>query len=246
MTNGKPPHGGAGCLLSVLLAAMLLTILGLILAALNGCTPEGDPMQPTERPAPVVIAPAAPVSMSVRLVIMFHDDGTGNQRWDGAWDEVVLSEAERLTGNTVRFDLTLLWWTNDDELYAMNQGELLAIDNHPPPWQWRMPGFLTILISNPDTPDSAGVSSMSGGGIAPWFVMRSRPGDTPEDTARILLHELGHQIGYEHIPNPFLGYEDTADTYFLTDSGRLMLRTWAEHLQAESEPLPPRDSLNTD
>jgi hypothetical protein len=209
---------------------MLLVVLWLILAALSGCTNEGDAtMQPSESISIPTAHDTRQAPLPLRLVILCHSDGDGNPRWGSNWAWRVLDAVRTLTGDAID-PLLSIRWEGDDTAYALEQWPLLQIENHPPPWRWRRVGELTVIISNPDTTDSAGVSVVGPGAEAPWFVMRSRAGDAPEDTARILLHEAGHVLGYEHIANPFLGYEDTADTYYLTDAGRARLREWANAL----------------
>jgi hypothetical protein len=60
--------------------------------------------------------------------------------------------------------------------------------------------------------------------------MRARPGDTPEETAQILLHELGHCMALAHEPNPFYHDGLTTDNYWREDAGRQLLNMYVHDI----------------
>lgn len=162
--------------------------------------------------------------VQVNVTIVTRTSGAGNDLWSDAYIDRLLAEATRLVHGVVVFSRGHTRIEADDSVYAMNQGQLLQhYGQHP------VPHAINVIISRPDTEDSAGRSR-------PWyaheplFVMRARSGDTITDTALIYLHELGHNLGLAHESNPF--YQDglTTDNYWMEDAGRQLLSIYVDDI----------------
>jgi hypothetical protein len=155
--------------------------------------------------------------LPVHVTVITRSSGAGNDLWTEAHIRQVLGEATRLVEGVVSFQLTYSRIEADDSAYVLNQGQLLQrYGQHP------TPRVLTVIISRPDTEDSAG-RARTLYAHKPLVIMRARPGDTPEETAKILLHEYFHTLGLGHEPNPFYGDGLTTDNAHESDAGRQLM-----------------------
>ncbi len=211
----------AGMLLSAILGIVAWLALISLLWALVGCGGQGGDATLTHQEV-FMETTEAPQSLSfpVAFTIVERTDGSGNAMWTRQYARALLAEASRLVDYAVTFELVDVHTVENDYEYRQTQLELLSMyTGHG------APGMVNVIISRPDTEDSAG-RSRPWRAHTPLFVMRARPGDTITDTALIFLHELGHNLGLAHESNPFYGDGLTTDNYHMEDTGRQLLRIY--------------------
>ncbi|PTL82692.1 discoidin domain-containing protein [Vitiosangium sp. GDMCC 1.1324] len=132
----------------------------------------------------------------VDLKVLTTSSG-GNEFWSEAHARNVLAEATKLMQGEVAFSLATYTRVVDDARYNGNSQYdiLLAYGNTT------QSGRMTVYVSSPNTYDSAGVA-WQGAQFAPYFVMRSRQNNGSasdlDETARIFLHEFGHNLNFSH------------------------------------------------
>jgi hypothetical protein len=153
----------------------------------------------------------------VAVTIVTRGDGTGNEMWTPYFLDELLTEASGLVDNIVTLSLEDYRTDASDFRYSRTQRELLDLYGPHP-----RPGMLSIIISRPDTEDSAG-RTRPWQAVTPLIIMRARPGGGLTDTALILTHELGHTFGLAHEPIPFDEGGLTTDNWHTRPEGRLML-----------------------
>lgn len=181
--------------------------------------PQADACQPCP-------ALSAAPSLPVQVLVLTREDGTGNPLWTRGYVEELLDTASAQLGHAVTFSLATYTTVPESYLYALPQGALLSYALTA-----SLPGHLTIVVSRPDTEDTAGhtLQATRPGRRIPYLVMRSRAADWQgiDDTARILLHELGHNAGLFHRPESFLddGGLHTDNTWTRED-GLVFLATY--------------------
>ena len=204
-----------------------------LVALATGCGEQaGDVDEQMDAPAAPRGEDDGPPVVDVRVLVVHRADGTGNTLWTPLFVGELLRAAQRAVGGQARFELLGYEMQLDDTLYALPQLQLLY--RALPTLQAR--GLLTVVISGAETQDSAGVSAI-GYDPAPLVVMRSRDtvwgAETARETAEILLHEIGHQMGLRHTAQPLIGLPWTTDSYWGTPEGRAYLATWAAALAQE-------------
>lgn len=164
-------------------------------------------------------APQALPALPVDALILTDAQGHGNALWEpqGGFLAMVLAAAEQALAGTVHFTLESVATTSDPEGYRMEQWEVLRRYRH-----LRVPGRLLLVVSGPDTQDTAGFSYTIRSD-APYVVLRAREQSLAAvaDTAAILLHELGHCQGYTHDSVPL-----HTDNYWSREDGRAAMVDW--------------------
>lgn len=194
----------------------------------SGSSGGSSPALPTPASSQALTV-AAPL-LAVHLTVVTRSDGSGNPLWTPAYAQRVLDAATALTKGAIIFEVASLVPLAEDGTYALNQAPLLALVR-----PLRRPGVLTVVLSRPDTTDSAGLSTIQRT-IEPLIVMRAREDETtdPETVARILLHEVGHQMNLQHVALPSLGVPWDADTWYTVDEGQAFGATWAQEVGANA------------
>lgn len=202
-----------------------LTCLALITACVLACTAE--PPQEASTAGNLLAGPSVPVDVWV----VRRSDGTGNPLWNELYIENLLWQASVQTNFTVHFWLQNLTLYDDTATYTLNQLPLLSFLR-----DLRIPRVITVVISNPETTDSAG-SSFAEYTARPYFVMRSRLPDESGliPTALIFLHELGHNMNLQHTPQVWLDLPFSTDDYWQRDDGRQYLRHYSRFLLTGSK-----------
>lgn len=178
----------------------------------------------------------------LNLYISTNDAGAGNDSWrQSDYLYSLLEKIKSIVGNVAGFKLTLQQQIRSSFYYDNHdQYPLLANYNY-----LRGFGRVTAIVSGFNTPLTAGLSWL-GRTDQPIFVMRSRynypyfnTGNTInyksetalDNTAKIFLHELGHNMGLNHCNAVATGALCT-DNYWLTDSGRQFLLSYLNSLGA--------------
>lgn len=196
-------------------------ILGSLIAALSStCTVE--PPQEAQTAGNTLGSTTIPVDVWV----MTRNDGTGNELWDYQYTQNMLWHASAQVDFTVSFWLRSFDYDSNTDDYDLNQGPLLSYLR-----SLRTPSVITVVISNPNTTDSAGVSFVQYSN-QPFLVMRSRFQDWSglDPTSHIFLHELGHNMNLQHWPQDRLGLPFHADDYWQRQDGRQYLLQYARSL----------------
>lgn len=181
-------------------------------------------------------------ALLVDLKVLTTSNG-GNEFWTEAHARNVLAEVTKLMKGEVAFSLATYERVVNDGLYNGNsQADILNAYGGT-----TQQGRVTVYISSPNTWDSAGFAWVAPQ-FAPYFVMRSRQNDaSPNDmdeTARIFLHEFGHNLGYTH-EGSTVQYPFNADWYWnvaaarqvvvkLADFSRLHLMGTSPNVKADS------------
>ena len=145
-------------------------------------------------------------SVYVDVYVITKVDGTGNEWWSHGSITDMLDKVSSISG--VSFTVGTITEYASDQYYVMNQKELLYN------WTFRIVGRVTVVVSNPDTVDSAGRAFVNHT-QSPLIIMRERfeNGVSLNHAPLIFLHELGHNIGLTHESLPF-----NTDTYYTDDS----------------------------
>lgn len=206
-----------GCLLGIIAGTLLwIAFLGVI-AFMMGCGASGG--EQMDHGQLVAEERTGQPEVAVIFDIVHREDGTGNEDWTDDYIQQLLAEAQRLAGGAVTFTLSHAAHNLMEGWWHFSQGQLLQAYEHN---RYASRHVINVIISPPDTEDSAGVSRPYYA-HTPLFVMRARLGGTLTETARIFLHELGHNMGLAHKSTPF--YQDglTTDNYWLHDAGRQLL-----------------------
>lgn len=196
------------------------------LAWLFGCSGGPGP-RPAPQP-PVVMTPcplAAPgVDVPISFLVVTNSDGGGNPLWIPDYLTQLLTSASAIVTRPGFFVLDRHQAYNSDILFPLEQAPLT---------QALCPGMpmdqFTVLISQPHTTVSAGETPTTSGTVQkPCLAMRSRSEvNTPEAivaTAYILVHELGHVLGYGEAPGGETGIH--ADNWWLHAEGQARLTAW--------------------
>ena len=156
--------------------------------------------------------------LPVDVLILTDAQGHGNALWasQSGFLALVLATAEQTLAGTVRLALESVATTSDPEGYRMEQWEVLRRYRH-----LRVPGRLLLVVSGPDTQETAGFSYTIRS-TTPYVVLRAREQSLAAvaDTAAILVHELGHNLGLTHDGVVH------ADNYHALPAGREALRAW--------------------
>lgn len=167
-------------------------------------------------PADAAIPSRGDPALQVDLHVTARDDGTGNEQWSEVFARRVLERASSMAHGDIRFALGSHQRKVDQALYdSKKQSPLLA-------WAsaHAAPGRFTVVISNPRTVGTDGLARTGSGtrDFKPHIVMRSRKQNASEadvyECAAILLHELGHTVGFSHqgaaaqMPYPCDGWWD--------------------------------------
>jgi hypothetical protein len=158
-------------------------------------------------------------TLTVHTTVLYASDGGGNPLWEPEWIDAMLATATTLVQHAVTFrQAPLSMGLAEDATYALNQTQLLARFLRS-----RAPRRLTLVISRPNTEDTAGLA-LQGPQLRPIIVMRAR-GDalTLDAIARIFLHEVAHCAGV---------LESDAETIQDTEIGRALLRAWVTSVNA--------------
>lgn len=196
----------------------LAALLALPLAACSGPGASEQPLPRMSAPEARQEAPQAIPVLPVDVLILTDARGHGNTLWEpqSGFLPLVISGAEQALAGTVHFTLESVATTSDPEGYRMEQWEVLRRYRH-----LRVPGRLLFVVSGPDTQDTAGFSYTIRSD-APYVVIRARVQSLAavDDTAAILVHELGHNLGLTHDGALH------ADNYHALPAGREALRTW--------------------
>lgn len=193
----------------------MVVVITLLLSLIMGCAPQHEQRDPVNTPQTVG---KGILSLPVDVLILTDAQGHGNALWEpqSGFLPLVLSGAEQVLAGTVRFALESVATTSDPEGYRMEQWEVLRRYRH-----LRVSGRLLLVVSGPDTQETAGFSYTIRSD-APYMVLRAREQSLAAvaDTAAILVHELGHNLGLAH--------EGVlhADNYHQLPAGREALRTW--------------------
>jgi hypothetical protein len=188
-----------------------MALVCLLWLLVGGCSAnEEDAMTTNARTFPVTVT------------VVQRTDGGGNDGWTYPYIDALLAEATALVGGAVTFEGAFVHTVVEDDQYTLSQRALLALyTGHT------TPHMINIVISRPNTEDSAGRSNALYA-HTPLLVMRARPGDTVRETALILVHELGHNMGLAHENNP-LWYEGlTTDNWHEQEAGRKLLRVYRD------------------
>lgn len=167
-----------------------------------------------------------PKALLVDVKVLTSSTG-GNELWSEAYTRKVISEATRLLEGDMVFTLASYERIVNDALYNGNtQGDVLGSYVST-----RRDGRVTVYISNPNTWDSAGLA-YQGTTLAPYLVMRSRQNDGSasdfEETARIFLHELGHNMGFTHGDIERVQYPFSTDWYWQVPAARQVVAKLAD------------------
>lgn len=142
------------------------------------------------------------------MYVITDNAGRGNDKWlmKEYTDKVIAEVNNYFSSDVVRFKITRKIQVKDTERYHWNQKKLL--DKYDSKDQR---GLLTVVISS-ETYDGRS-SGITHGRLdsEPFFVMRSRYNsldrtaddyfDSPiahRKTARLFIHELGHEMGLDH------------------------------------------------
>lgn len=206
----------------------------LLMAALGLAGCGGEPITSDKSAKATVMSPSVTDHrVMVDVFILTRADGSGNPLWTRGYVEELLDTASAMVGETASFQLASYTLVPEPHLYAGLQSDVLPFARAE-----RQRGRLTLVISRPDTADYAGLTDQAGpqGRPDPYLVMRSRHMDWSgiNATAAILLHEIGHNLGLYHKPEPFLdsGAPHTDDWYTRTD-GLRHLATYLEIIKNE-------------
>ncbi|WP_041577903.1 zinc-dependent metalloprotease family protein [Bdellovibrio bacteriovorus] len=139
------------------------------------------------------------------MVVTFDDAGNGNTAWKKFfYSREVLARAAKVLGNIVGFDLKSRSTIRSTSLYK-DKSQLPHLKRA----QSGSGGSkIQTVVSGPGTTSSSGLSWV-GKNYRPHFAMRSRYNDWSstakyatasayDNTAKIYLHELGHNMGLDH------------------------------------------------
>lgn len=193
----------------------------LVLACvITGCSGPGGHEAPSQRThAPEAAQGALPV-LPVDVLILTGAPAQDNALWEpqGAFLPLVLAHAAQALAGAAHLTLESVATFADPEGYTMEQWAVLRRYRH-----LRVPGRLLVVVSGPETRESAGFSYTLRTD-APYLVLRARWQDRTAalDTAHILLHELGHNLGLTHEGALH------ADNYSQLPEGLTALRVWLE------------------
>ena len=186
-----------------------------------------DPSQEAETQSDALSNTAIPVDVWV----VKRSDGTGNELWDYPYTQSMLWHASSNVDFTVHFWLRHFnyYYSTDD--YDRNQGPLLSHLR-----SLRTAGVITVVISNPETTDNAGIAFVQYSD-RPFFVMRSRIQDWSglDPTSHIFLHELGHNLNLQHGSQDGLGIPFHTDDYWQRQDGRQYLLQYASFLMPPAQ-----------
>ena len=198
-----------------LIFALTLSLLSL------GCGGQGSGRGGSSAAGGHISEPSGSPVIPVDVFVLTRSDGTGNEYFSEDYSRRMLDRASEYASD--RMDFVLRHFiAMPDEKYEDNQTLVFL--------RYRnlvMPGFVSVVISQPYTTISAGVSAQRDANqtTTPFLVMRSRnpyrerfgttggevfaPIGSAEDideVARIFLHELGHNMGLGHndMANPSL------------------------------------------
>lgn len=167
----------------------------------------GKPMFPS--PGPSEVAPVtSKKTIPVIMYVITDDAGRGNDKWltEEYTDKVIAEVNNYFNSDIVRFQITKKIQVRDSERYRWSQKKLLnKYDSKD------KRGAVTVVISSETYDGSSSGRTHGRLDSEPMFVMRSRHNSldrTADDyfdsavairkTARLFIHEFGHEMGLEH------------------------------------------------
>lgn len=206
----------------------MLRTLAVVLAGLVlGCAPAPEAVR--QDVAPAASGDEQP-TLPVRVLVIARADGTGNPLWTRGYVEELLDTASAQVGHAATLALASYEVLAGSHLYNLDQGGLIPLAQAE-----SRPGWLTIVVSRPDTEDSAGQAVQAHGLTRrnPHLVMRSRHADWRgiAATAHILWHEMGHNMGLYHQPEAFLDDGGLhTDNWWTRDDGLACLARYARRV----------------
>lgn len=188
-----------GCLLSLL--SLQVSALSLNLSALA----EGTDLAflPSEQ-----VSVSSKKVIPVVMYIITDDAGRGNDKWltDAYTDKVIGEVNNYFTSEIVSFRITKKIQVKSSKRYLWSQKKLLSKYNSKD-----KKGVVTVVISSEIYDGSSSGRTRGRLDSEPMFVMRSRFNsldrtaddyfDSPtaiKKTARLFIHEFGHEMGLEH------------------------------------------------
>lgn len=159
-------------------------------------------------PGPAVIASPSRKLIPVVLYVITDNAGRGNDKWltDEYTDKVIAEVNSYFSSEVVRFKISKIIQVKDTERYGWSQKKLLKKYDSKD-----KKGQVTVVISSEIYDGSSSGRTHGRLDSEPMFVMRSRHNgldrtaddyyDSPtaiKKTARLFIHELGHEMGLEH------------------------------------------------
>lgn len=189
----------------------------------SGCGPQGGGGTGAGESHVLGAVGGFPGDIPVYVIVLTDVDSRGNEYFSEEYARNILDRASEYVKDRVKFVLVQLTRVPVDD-YETNQLEVFLRYHE----LWAARGFVTVVISQPYTTDSAGRSQQYDWHqtTAPFLVMRSRNpwrerfGDANtlgvfapvgsavdiQEGAQIFLHEFGHNMGVGHhdINNPSL------------------------------------------
>ncbi len=141
---------------------------------------------------------------NVHLYVLRKNDGTGNEYWNKPYTEDMMNKMTSFLKGEIVFVLEKYENVRNSTAYEeRTQGNLTGHEINGQRIA-TLTNFtkITAVVSNPNTNDAAGKAFNLRYTFEPIFALRSRDKNgTPQDihnTAKIFLHELGHNMGMEH------------------------------------------------
>lgn len=166
------------------------------------------------------------LKMPVNMEVTLDNNGGGNNAWkESDYVLAVLAQARVVIGNVVGFDITKKDYYRNSGLYQ-DKNQLSTLNRAS---GFRSRNKIQVHISGPGTTSSSGLSWV-GKNTEPVFAMRARYNDWSnpssyksaaayDNTAKIFLHELGHNMGLDHCGSS-QGTKLCTDNFFRLDQGR--------------------------
>jgi hypothetical protein len=146
-------------------------------------------------------------SLPVVFYVLRDTQGFGNELWTQAYCLSVINAANLLLGDS-KFHLNyVVDYLSQDYYLDSMQTVLERYDGSV-----RRTSELAVIIAGPGTVDAAGLSQIMMS-TRPYFAMRHRDGEDVFGTARIFLHEMGHNLNLRHTGDPH------ADNWYTTAPG---------------------------